>query len=84
MKTKRTPRRTPSKTSVHLSLDGDLAAKLRAFAGHHGREMSDVAGEALRLLLRGFTVRYDPPGPRGVVPKDDAQDAEGQGAKAAG
>lgn len=74
--------RTAGKTSVHVTISPDVAARLRAFAGWHGRELGDVVEEGLRLVLKGFSVRQDQQGPRlaaGVGEEPPAAGTEGRG-----
>jgi hypothetical protein len=52
---------TSKRASVHLTIDRDLAAKLRAFAGFHGRDISDVVADGVRLTLRGFRIHQEAP-----------------------
>jgi hypothetical protein len=49
-----------TRASVHVSLDAALASRLRAFAGFHGRAVSDVVAEGVRHAIRGFSARQDP------------------------
>jgi hypothetical protein len=70
---------TSKRASVHLTIDKDLAAKLRAFAGFHGRDISDVVAEAVRGQLRGFSI-HPGAGPRGVVSPPDAVGGAGEAA----
>lgn len=51
----------PARVSLHVSLSPDVAAKVRAYAGWHGLEISAVVERALRAELKGFGVRQDPP-----------------------
>jgi hypothetical protein len=52
---------TDKRVSVHLTLDPDLAARLRAFAGYYRRDISDVVADAVRLTLRGFRIHQEAP-----------------------
>lgn len=59
----RKPKKSTRKTKVNLSLDADLARRLRAFATYHNRNVSDVVADAVKPAMRGFSVRQDA-GPR--------------------
>ena len=68
---KATHRQVRRRTSLHVTLDEDLGARLRAFSGYHGRDVSDVVAEGVKAVLRGFRVSQERPG--------GSPAAEGQG-----
>jgi hypothetical protein len=78
MARKRARRRMVTKTSVHLSLPADVASRLRSYAAYHGREMSEVVAEGVRLATRGFTVRQEPQGPRILQAASPAGEGEAE------
>lgn len=73
--------RASGKTSLHVTISPDVAARLRAYAGWHGRELGDVVEEGLRLVLKGFSVRQERAAGGGEEPP--AGEGEGQGRGAA-
>lgn len=80
MATKRSKGREGRRESVHLVLDAELARRVRAYAGYHGRTLSEVAAEGLRHVVRGFSARQEPApaaGPRGVVSPPLGEGGEG-------
>lgn len=65
----------PARVSLHVSLSPDVAAKVRAYAGWFGLEISAVVERALRADLKGFGIRQDAARPDAV-----GGAGEGQGA----
>lgn len=55
MARKRTKPRPAARGSVHVDVGPVVAARLRAFAGFHGRTLADVVAEGIRLATRGFS-----------------------------
>lgn len=70
MTSKRGKAQKAGRVSVHLALPADVATRLRAFAGFHGRSYADVAAEGIRLVTRGFSARQDPVQVKASAPAD--------------
>jgi hypothetical protein len=56
---KSTKRHSAKKTTIHVSLEPQFAARLCAFAGYHRRPVSDVLAEGAKIVMRGFSARQD-------------------------
>lgn len=66
MARKRAGGRKAGRADVHLTMDADLHRRVRAYVGYHGGDLSGLVERALKPLLKGFSVRQEPPrdGPR--------------------
>lgn len=59
MARKRTKRRKSGRESLHVTLDAELAARVRAKAGFDGRDVSDLVADGCRIVTKGFRVSQE-------------------------